>query len=46
MIFKDGSIYEGEYLNDQMHGQGVIRYPNGDVYAGTFMEDLKHNTGM
>ena len=45
IIFEDGSIYQGEFKNDQMLGSGVIKYPNGDAYVGTFDSDKKHGTG-
>jgi hypothetical protein len=29
----DGGEYVGEWLQDQMHGSGTRRYPNGNVYS-------------
>lgn len=34
--FADGSIYQGEFQDYNMHGGGSIQYPNGTVYIGTF----------
>ncbi len=30
----DGGVYAGGFLQDQYHGMGTFRYPNGDVYEG------------
>ena len=30
----DGSVYQGDFVNDQYHGNGIMRYANGDVYDG------------
>lgn len=38
--------YEGEFKNDQPHGQGLIRYPNGDMYAGGFENGLRSGKGL
>lgn len=34
--FGDGSVYEGEFINDSPHGVGKLRYSNGEVYEGHF----------
>ena len=28
--------YEGNWLNDQMHGEGVETYKDGSTYKGSF----------
>ncbi len=33
MSYSDGSVYEGEFLNQQRSGMGRLTYPNGNVYA-------------
>merc|ERR1712066_300674 len=38
-------IYYGEWDNDQLHGQGVLKYTSGDVYEGQFSRDQFHGTG-
>ena len=34
LIWKDGSIYEGNWVNDMKHGYGIMKYENGDIYKG------------
>jgi hypothetical protein len=41
-----GDVYEGEFLNNMMHGKGVFRYANGNIYEGDFYEDKRHGTGV
>jgi hypothetical protein len=37
--------YEGEWVNDQRHGKGVLSYTNGKVYEGEFRNGQKHGKG-
>ena len=30
----DGSIYKGEWKNNQHNGLGVYEFPNGTIYEG------------
>ena len=32
--FKSGAIYEGEWENNRIHGQGTFWHVGGDIYAG------------
>ena len=32
--WKNGDVYEGEFLNKKMHGKGKLSYINGDKYDG------------
>ena len=34
MVWLDGSIYQGEWLNNEHHGRGRIMHPDGDIYDG------------
>lgn len=38
--------YLGNLLKFQMHGQGVLLYPNGDRYLGDFYQDQLKGQGM
>ena len=37
MVWESGDIYEGEWLNDEIHGKGKITYANGNIYEGDFV---------
>lgn len=44
--YSEGSIYEGEWKNNQMHGFGTLYYSNGKVaYEGEWFEDEFHGVG-
>ena len=32
LFFADGTVYEGDFVNDCFHGYGVMTYHNGDKY--------------
>jgi hypothetical protein len=34
LTYPDGTVYEGEWLDDEQHGQGVCVYPSGNIYIG------------
>lgn len=36
MVFQNGTIYDGEWHNNNFHGQGKLTYLNGDVHDGKF----------
>eukprot|EP01032_Pedospumella_encystans_P008920 gene8920-10538_t len=39
IIFSNGSIYEGEYINNKKHGQGKLTYPSGASHSGAFINN-------
>jgi curved DNA-binding protein CbpA len=41
----NGNRFEGETLDNKMHGWGVYFYNNGDRYEGQFFESKPHGTG-
>jgi hypothetical protein len=34
MIFKNGELYEGDYVNDLKHGFGKYTFSDGKIYEG------------
>ena len=44
-VWHDGSIYEGQWLNDMAHGEGRLVHADGDVYEGEWCEDKAHGHG-
>ena len=40
-----GAKYDGDFYNDMLHGQGLLRYENGDQYEGTFFDGQRHGKG-
>ena len=41
----DGSIFEGNFDNGQINGEGVAIYPNGDRYEGFFKNGKREGSG-
>lgn len=46
-IYKDdyGAIYNGNWRNYKMHGQGTLTFKNGDVYKGEFLNNSMRGEG-
>ena len=34
MTDTNGNIWEGEFVNEELHGTGTRKYANGNVYTG------------
>ena len=34
MIYENGNIYEGDWVNNKSHGEGVFNEYNGSTYIG------------
>ncbi len=45
MSFENGDRYQGQWLEDEMHGKGRMDFSNGDVYVGDFFKGLIHGYG-
>eukprot|EP01004_Peranema_trichophorum_P002260 NODE_1333_length_2007_cov_63.397028_g1127_i0.p1 GENE.NODE_1333_length_2007_cov_63.397028_g1127_i0~~NODE_1333_length_2007_cov_63.397028_g1127_i0.p1 ORF type:complete len:630 (+),score=115.59 NODE_1333_length_2007_cov_63.397028_g1127_i0:256-1890(+) len=43
--FYNGDSYDGEWMNEMMHGKGTYRYTNGDWYEGQYELHQKHGYG-
>lgn len=42
----NGSVYEGEFVNDKKEGYGEEQYKDGSVYKGEFKNGLKEGNGV
>lgn len=45
MIYANGDIYEGSWLNDLKQGYGIIEKKNGDKYYGNWNIGMKEGQG-
>lgn len=43
--YKNGNIYEGEWLNNRKEGYGIETFANKSVYQGEFHKGFKHGIG-
>ena len=43
--WNDGSVYEGEFANDQINGEGKLTIPGKGTYDGEFVNGKKSGTG-
>ncbi len=39
MYFQNGDIYDGEWVDDKMHGKGILDLADGDSYDGDWQND-------
>ena len=44
-VHQDGGEYVGDWHQNQMHGSGTRRYPNGDVYMGDYVDGVRQGQG-
>lgn len=42
----DGRIYDGEWMGDQPHGQGMLSYADGGQYWGRFVNGKRQGEGL
>ena len=42
---KDGSIYEGNWVNGKLTGKGRLIKTNGDIYVGDFLNTIPEGIG-
>jgi len=40
MFYKNGDIYEGQWLNDKRHGKGSFIFEDGTSYVGEWRDDM------
>eukprot|EP01027_Heterolobosea_sp_BB2_P010043 GEZU01014783.1.p1 GENE.GEZU01014783.1~~GEZU01014783.1.p1 ORF type:complete len:518 (+),score=119.50 GEZU01014783.1:24-1577(+) len=45
LVEKDGTVFEGEWVDDRLEGFGMARYPDGSVYKGHFKNHLRNGLG-
>ena len=45
-IWTDGRIYEGEWMNQKLHGVGIYKWRDGKIYKGEYSNDKKHGFGI
>ena len=45
MIFTDGCVYEGGFINDKFSGIGKITYKSGSWHEGSFKNGKKNGLG-
>ena len=46
LIYKNGTIEEGEWINDALIVDDEFIYPNGDIYTGKHADGYKHGYGI
>lgn len=44
--YTNGDVYEGQWLDNKKHGQGIYTYSSGDMYSGKFRNGVKHGLGF
>ena len=44
-VWPDKSVYEGSWVNNKMHGSGIMLWPDGRVYKGEFSNGAREGRG-
>lgn len=45
-MFKNGNVYEGEYVKGKREGYGTYTFPDGEKYEGQWFQDQQHGKGI
>lgn len=45
VLFDVGATYDGQWLDDEMHGDGTITYESGATYVGSFYSSMFDGKG-
>ncbi len=45
MVYANGDIYEGDFVNGKKQGQGTFTFKNGQAYFGRFFDNLRNGKG-
>eukprot|EP00347_Sterkiella_histriomuscorum_P007743 403347725 len=40
--YKEGDIFEGQWMKNNKNGEGVMKYANGNIEKGAWKDDKKH----
>src|SRR5574343_1875170 len=44
-LYANGTVYEGDWRNGEMHGKGEYTYANGSVYYGDWRDGKERGKG-
>ena len=44
-VLQDGSKYDGDFKDDNMHGRGIYTWSDGRRYDGDYKDNKKHDRG-
>lgn len=45
LSFRDGRKFDGEFVDDKIHGKGTFMWGDGRIYVGAYKNDTKHGYG-
>ncbi|MEI7488125.1 MAG: hypothetical protein WCJ72_12090 [Chryseobacterium sp.] len=45
LVYTNGDMLEGTWLNNEMHGTGIAQYSDGEIYTGEFCNGDRHGYG-
>ena len=46
VVFENGDVYEGDFVNNIKEGYGIMSYNNGEKYQGEFKNNVKDGYGI
>ena len=45
LFFANQNRYEGDFMNEELQGQGIMYYANGERYEGDFAKNKREGQG-
>lgn len=42
----DGKVYEGDFTENKIEGQGILMFADGNKYEGQFFDGMMHGYGQ
>lgn len=45
LYFDVGTVYDGQWVDDEMHGEGTLKFDTGANYVGTFFHNVFSGKG-
>ncbi len=46
MIYADGDVYEGDWVDNKSMGEGTLTHLDGGFYLGQWQNNCPHGKGM
>lgn len=46
MYFKNGDVYDGDWVLDKMHGKGKYTYKDSKIFEGDYVEGAPYGFGI
>jgi hypothetical protein len=45
-MLRVGGSYDGDFIDDNLHGRGIYTSPDGDRFEGDWRDNKRHGRGI